>query len=73
MFSVRLINERTGKPIKNEKIFVTYGFPVGSWKEEWTNGEGDAYFDINDSNTVVKHKGKVLHKGKVSGCIVAYV
>ena len=74
MFSVRLIGKGNGKPLKNEKIFVTHGFIVGGWKEEWTDSQGDAHFDVpNDANTEVKYKGKTLHKGKVSGRIVAYV
>ncbi len=73
MFTIRLINEKSGKPVVSTKVFISFSGILRGWLETYTDSNGDADFDSDPGEGSVIVHGKTIHKGKLSGRVTLYL
>ncbi|NLI56064.1 hypothetical protein GX420_03650 [bacterium] len=71
MITVKVVDRRTGKPVKGARValYITGFLTSGVTKSQYTNEFGEAYFD-NDSASTVYVNGNVTKKGLIKGLVV---
>jgi uncharacterized GH25 family protein len=72
MITVKVVDKRTGKPIKGARVALAFSgalLPGGVSKTEHTNEFGEAYFDY-DSASVVYVNGQTVKEGNIKGLVV---
>jgi hypothetical protein len=73
MFTVKLVEQKTGKPVKSQRVSVGFNFPRGISKEQYTDQNGEASFDEDNGNGEVYINGKTSFKGRIEGRILIYI
>ena len=74
MFTVRVVSESTGKPMKGRKVSVGFsGWTRGITSAEYTDSDGEAHFDADPGQGEVYVDGKTAYRGRISGRVVVYV
>jgi hypothetical protein len=71
MVTIKVIDESSGKPVKNKKVAL--GMPNGVTHGEWTNSEGEAYFDVKPNHGKVFVAGSKEYEGHLSGRVIVYI
>lgn len=74
MFTIKLVEESTGKPAKSQKVAVGFdGFGRGVTNDEWTDANGEAHFNYDPDPGKVYVNGQTSYEGRIEGRIVIYV
>jgi hypothetical protein len=74
MFTIKIINQDTGKPIKDTRICVFFdGLFRGHTKDLYTDEEGEAHFDYDNGTGEIFVDGKKLYSGKIKGLKIIYI
>jgi hypothetical protein len=72
--TVKVVLENSGKPVKGSKVSIALSGIVGKVTNyEYTDDDGEAYFDIDPSDGEIYVDGSLRYKGRVSGRIVVYI
>lgn len=74
MFTVQVINRKTGKPEYHKKISVGFdGILRGFSKTQYTDKNGETHFnEDNGAGTIYVH-GKPVYKGRIEGRRIIYI
>ena len=74
MFSIQLIETKTGKPLKNYKECVIFdGIFRGIAKSLQTNDNGEAHFTEDNGKGTISVKGNKVYEGKIEGRKIIYL
>ncbi|MDY3538387.1 hypothetical protein PG275_10295 [Riemerella anatipestifer] len=74
MFTIQVIETKTGKPLKNYKVGVIFdGIFRGVAKDQYTNSEGEAHFSEDNGKGTIYVKGKKVYEGKIEGRKIIYL
>jgi len=75
MITVRVLDPKTGKPVKGARVALGfYGFPIGGVsKDEYTDAYGEAHFDHEPCTGEVYVNGKKLKEGPLKGLVIVYI
>lgn len=74
MFTIKVIEQRSGKPVKNAKVgIIFHGFFRGGTKDLWTDSDGEAHFDYDNGRGVVYVNGKNCYDGQIEGRRIIYI
>lgn len=74
MFTIQLIDSKTGKPIKNYKVGVIFdGFFRGSTKNQYTDTNGEAHFSEDNGKGTIYVGGKNVYNGQINGRKIIYL
>ena len=60
MVTIQVIRKATGKPIANEKVFISFDSWLRGWLEERTGESGEARFDADPGSGKVIVRGSTL-------------
>lgn len=74
MFTIQLIETKTGKPLKDYKVGVIFnGIFRGVAKDQYTNAEGEAHFSEDNGKGTIYIKGKKVYEGQIEGRKIIYL
>ena len=74
MFTIKVIEERTGRPAYNKKVRVFFhGFLRGHTKNIYTDRNGEAHFDYDNGNGIIYVNGENVYDGEICGLRVVYI
>lgn len=74
MVTVRLLSERSGKPIVGTKVSLGFdGLTRGVTKSEYTDQKGEAHFNADPGDGKVFVDGSTKYKGRLTGRVIVYV
>jgi hypothetical protein len=74
MISVKVVSQRTGKPLKSQKVSIGFsGLFRGFSSTEYTNHEGEVHFDNDPGEGTIFINGRSSFKGRISGLKILYI
>jgi len=74
MVTVRVFYADSGKPAERVKVALSFsGILRGVTGDEFTDRNGEAFFDVKPGSGKVFVKGKKAFEGALSGRIVVYI
>jgi 5-hydroxyisourate hydrolase-like protein (transthyretin family) len=75
MFTIKVIDQKSGKPAKDKKVAISLdGFFTGGISgTERTDSNGEVHFNYEPRSGKVYVEGKERHKGHLSGRVVIYI
>jgi len=74
MFTVRLIDTESGKPIRDKKVSVIFkGLFRGCARDQYTNSEGEADFTEDNGDGTIYVNGKAVYEGRIQGRKTIYL
>lgn len=76
MFTICVIDERTGRPASGRKVSVEIKesvFDFGFLPNQYTDSRGEAHFSHENARGVVYVDGRTVHEGYLSGRMMVYV
>ena len=74
MFTVKVIDRNSGRPVSGKKVQVFFdGFFRDPPNNEYTDDEGEAHFDYDNGDGQVYVGKEVVYKGYISGRKIVYV
>ncbi len=74
MFTIRVIDQNTGKPISGKKVQVLFdGFWRGSTRSQYTDDDGETHFDYDNGDGKVYVGSEVVYEGYISGRKIVYI
>jgi hypothetical protein len=74
MFTVQVIERKTGKPAYYKKVFVGFnGLFRGCSKEQYTDQNGEAHFSEDNGEGIIYVQGTEQYKGRIEGRIRIYI
>lgn len=74
MFTVKVIDRKTGRPVKGVKVSVGFdGLFRGFTKDEYTDYDGEVHFDNDNGTGTIYVKGQREYEGKIEGRKVIYI
>ncbi len=74
MFTIQVINKKTGKPMYYKKVSVGFeGMLRGFSKTQYTNRDGEAHFTESNGQGTIYIQGKAEYKGRIEGRKIIYV
>ena len=74
MFTVKIIENSTGRPVKGAKVSVGFdGLLRGFTKEEYTDYDGEVHFDNDNGSGTIYVDGQRKYEGRIEGRKVVYV
>ncbi len=71
MITVKVVRQSSGKPA--EGVQVSLGLSRGVTDRERTDSNGEAHFNVDNSDGEVYVDGSTKHKGYLSGRVVVYI
>jgi hypothetical protein len=74
MFTIKVIEQTTGKPLKDKRICVFFdGLFRGHTKDIYSDKDGEAHFDYDNGIGEVYVDGKKRYTGKIEGRKILYL
>ena len=74
MFTVQVIEERTGKPVYYKKVgIIFHGLFRGTTKNVYTDRNGEAHFDYDNGNGAIYVEGEKAYDGEIKGRKIIYL
>ncbi len=74
MFTVKVIDRRDGKPVKDKKVSVGFeGFFRGFARDQYTDSVGEAHFSEDNGRGKIYIGGRTVYEGEIAGRIVVYI
>lgn len=74
MFTIQVIEERTGKPAYYKKVCVIFhGLFRGSTKNVYTDRNGEAHFNYDNGNGTIYVQGRGVYDGEIKGYKRVYI
>jgi hypothetical protein len=73
MITVHVRDERTGNPVKNARVLVSYYNPLPGHDKGHTNGNGDFNADVKPGRGSITVNGREVFDGQLSGRMTVYV
>ena len=74
MFTVKVINKNTGKPISNKKVGVIFnGLFRGCAKAQYTDNDGEAHFSEDNGEGIIYVNGNKVFEGRIEGRKIIYL
>ncbi len=74
MITVKVIYQSSGKPAEGKKVALGFSSLLrGVTSGEYTDRNGEAYFEADNGDGEVYVGGSKKHKGYLSGRIVVYI
>lgn len=73
MFTVKVIDQRDGKPVKNKEVSVIFGGFFRGNAREWTDTIGEAHFSEDNGRGDIYIGGRSVYHGEIAGRIVIYI
>jgi hypothetical protein len=75
MITVKVIHRSWGKPVKGKKVALGIsGLLLGGVTHgEWTDSDGEVYFDVKPNHGKVFVDGSKKYEGHLSGRAVVYI
>jgi uncharacterized GH25 family protein len=73
MFSIQIISNTTGKPIKGKKVRVGFDGLRGMTDEEFSDENGEVHFNSDPGNGEVYVDHNTVFKGRIQGRVRIYI
>jgi len=76
MITVRVLNRRTGKPVKGARVALAFSgglLPGGVTSAEYTDEYGEANFDYDARSGEVFVNGRTVKRGSLRGLVIVYI
>jgi len=74
MVTVKVVWRDTGKPAEGKKVSVSFdGITRGVSRDEFTNHNGEAHFDVQPGHGKIFVGGSVVREGRIEGQTVVYL
>ncbi|MCR5549708.1 MAG: hypothetical protein K6F40_02050 [Bacteroidales bacterium] len=76
MFSIKVIESSTGRPVKGAKVSVYINNGIthfGFTRDVYTDYDGEAHFDKDNCNGTIYVDGREMYEGRIEGRKVIYV
>lgn len=74
MFTVKVIEQSTGKPAYYKKVTVFFdGFFRGATKDVYTDRDGEAHFDYDNGRGTIYVQGTKVYEGEIRGRKIIYI
>jgi hypothetical protein len=74
MYTIKVIEERTGQPANYKKVSVRYTGLLGAFeKDQRTDRNGEVHYSHENANAEVYIDGKSYGKYDLSGRVVIYI
>lgn len=74
MFTVKVIDRRTGDPVKGARVSASFdGFFRGSTRDEYTDYDGEVHFDNDNGTGTIYVNGDRVYEGRIEGRKVIYI
>lgn len=74
MFTIQVIESRTGKPVLSKKVGVIFnGWTRGCAKDQYTDKNGDAHFSEDNGDGTIYVQGNKVYEGRIEGRKVIYL
>ena len=74
MFTVKVIETSSGRPVKGAKVSVGFnGLLRGFTKYEYTDSDGEVHFDYDNGTGTIYVNGERKYEGRIEGRKVVYI
>lgn len=74
MFTVKVIDRRDGKPVKDKKVSVCFeGFFRGNARDQYTDSIGEAHFTEDNGRGNIYIGGRSIYYGEIAGRVIVYI
>lgn len=75
MVTVKVISENSGKPAQSKRVSlgIDHLFSGGVTKDQFTDSNGEAHFDVKPAHGKVFIDGRNKYEGHLSGRVVVYI
>ena len=74
MFTIKVIEQKTGKPAYYKKVAVIFdGFFRGSTRNVYTDRDGEAHFDYDNGRGTIYVQGRKVYEGEIQGRKIIYI
>lgn len=75
MVTVKVVRKNSGNPAEGKKValYVSRFMASGVTKEQWTDSNGEAHFDIESTDGKVFVDGSTEYEGRLTGRVVIYI
>ena len=74
MFTVKVIDRKDGKPLKDREVSVIFeGLTRGRARDQWTDVVGEAHFSEDNGRGDIYIGGRSVYHGEIAGRIVIYI
>jgi len=74
MFSIQIIESKTGNPVISKKVAVIFnGFMRGCTKDQYTDKNGEAHFTEDNGEGTIYVQGAKVYEGRIEGRKIIYI
>lgn len=74
MFTIKVIEQKTGKPAYYKKFGVIFNdWTRGCAKDQYTDKEGEANFSEDNGDGTIYINGTKVYEGKIEGRKIIYI
>lgn len=74
MFTVKVIERSTGRPVEYKKVGIIFdGLFKGMTKDLYTDSDGEAHFDYDNGEGSIYISGEKVYEGRIEGRKVIYI
>lgn len=75
MVTVKVVHKSSGKPAEGKKVslYVSRFMASGVTKDQRTDSNGEAHFDIESTDGKVYVDGSTEYEGRLAGRVVIYI
>ena len=74
MYTIQIIRESTGKPVKGARVVVGYdGLLGGVTDARYTDANGEVHINMDPGKGTVYVDGSSKYKGRISGRTLIYI
>jgi len=74
MFTVKVVETSTGRPVKGARVSVGFdGFFRAFSNDKYTDYEGEVHFDNDNGTGTIYVNGDKVYEGRIEGRKVVYI
>lgn len=73
MFTVKVVDRSTGRPVKDKKVSVIFNGLFRGCAKQYTDVVGEAHFSEDNGNGTIYIDGRSVYEGEIAGRIVIYI